>query len=146
MVTLAFMQNLWVRDPAKVKAMIDRHGEEFRRRAIKYALFAGCVSGRRLKQAFGPLCDEIVWDEITREIGGAANACFPPDFDHMVAVIKTVRPRIVLTFGVRARDAVCLVQENSDALKDCKFVRAMHPAARHLLNLNEAARQLRESW
>lgn len=60
---VAFMQNMWVRDPARVRAIIDRHGEEARRKLIYQFLFAGCISGRRLKTAFGNLIETFaVWD------------------------------------------------------------------------------------
>ncbi len=145
-VVVAFMQNMWVRNPEKVKAMIARHGEDFRRRFIAYSLFRGCLTGRRLKAAFGVLCDDIVWEESTREIGGTANSYFPANLDHMIDVARTYKPRIVVTFGAAAWNAVCDVQEKSSCLDDCQFVRAMHPAARHpdiMGNLNEAADQLR---
>lgn len=57
--TLAFLQNMWVKNPDRVKAMVQREGEEFRRRFMEYALFRGCLTGRRIKAAFGELCDEI---------------------------------------------------------------------------------------
>lgn len=64
----------------------------------------------------------------------------------MIDSIRTHKPTIVVTFGLIAWNAVCAVQEKSACLNDCKFVRAMHPAARHpdiIQNLNEAADQLR---
>lgn len=65
---LAFMQNMWVKDPSRVKAMIDRQPDEFKRREFrlqitKRLLFAGCKSGRVLRAVFGDLCDEIIWEE-----------------------------------------------------------------------------------
>ena len=71
---LAFLQNMWVRDPERVKRDIARYGEECRLTYIEYCLFAGCLTGRRLRQAFGEdLLDRIVWEESTREIAGNAS-------------------------------------------------------------------------
>ena len=53
MKVLAFLQNMWVIDPKRIEASITRHGEAYRRRLIAYALFAGCLTGRRLRMAFG---------------------------------------------------------------------------------------------
>ena len=60
-IILAFMQNIWVRNPEKVRAMLARYGDDFRLRFVKWALFRGCVSGRRLKLVLGAeLCDKFI--------------------------------------------------------------------------------------
>lgn len=146
MKTLAFLQNMWVKDPERVKAMVQRNGEEFRRQFMEFALFRGCLTGRRIKAAFGGLCDDIIWEETTREIAGDPKTIFPADIDHMIDSIRTHQPEIVVTFGLIAWNAVCAVQEKSQCLARAHFVRAMHPTARHpniIQNLNEAAAQLR---
>lgn len=138
---LAFMQNMWVRDPERVRADIEKHGEEFRLRFIEFALFRGCLTGRRLRAAFGDLCDEIVWEESTREIAGDPKAIFDPDPVHIKAVIVKHNPDVVITFGRIAGNAVA-------SLWDGRIVRAPHPAARQadiVEKLNQAARDLKQA-
>ena len=79
---LAFMQNMWVRDPQRIKDSIAKmpvhQRAEHRLRLIEYCLFAGCKSGRVLKKVFGPLCGEIIWEEASPEIAGDSKTiCLP---------------------------------------------------------------------
>ncbi len=55
---IAFLQNMWVRDPEKVRRSLEREEDleiraEHRLRYIEYALFAGCLTGRRLEALRG---------------------------------------------------------------------------------------------
>lgn len=140
MVILAFMQNMWVRDPIRVKRCIEQFGEGYRRRLIHYALFAGCLSGRRLQSAFGKeVCDQIKWEEASREITGYANAAPPADPAHIAAVLSQFNPDVVLCFGRIAGDAV-------PALYTGRMILAPHPAARGpdtLIKLRGAVTDLR---
>ncbi len=127
MKVLAFMQNMWVKNPEKVKASIERmhftKRDEYRRRLIHYLLFAGCVSGRRLRAAFGDLCDEIIWDEASNEIAGDPKTiCFPVP-RHIECAIEHYNPDIVITFGKLAGDAV-------EKIWGTETIRVCHPAAR----------------
>jgi len=138
--TVAFLQNMWVKNPERVRADIQRHGEGFRLRFMKYALFAGCVTGRRLKAAFGDLCDEIVWEETTREIAGDPKTIFPAQPDHIRAVLEKYKPDVVLTFGAIARLVVL-------PLWSGRLIAAPHPAARQpdtIAKLQAAAAELRK--
>lgn len=145
-VVLAFLQNQWVRRPEQVKAMIARHGEHFRLRFIRFALFRGCLTGRRLQQAFGAACDSIIWEETTREIGGTSHSWFPPDLDHMIDTIRTYRPTVVLSFGSSTWEALFRIQdEKSHCLDRCAIIRAPHPASRQadiMANLQLAAERM----
>ena len=126
MKVVAFLQNQWVRDPERLRAMIERDGEAFRRKFLKYALFAGCLTGRRIKAAFGELCDQIVWEEVTRQIGAYAGSAFEPDLEHCRAVLRFEAPNIVITFGRVAADAL-------HQIKDCGefyLLELPHPADR----------------
>jgi len=121
---MAFLQNMWVRDPAKVKASIALYGEEHRRRLIAYALFAGCLTGRRLQAAFGAeTCRRIIWEEASREVAGNARDFCEPDPDHIRRVLSEHKPAIVLTFGSAAGDAVAPLWRGP-------LIRCIHPAAR----------------
>lgn len=119
---VAFMQNQWFKDPAAAKRLYDKypdHREEF----IKRFLFMGCLSGRRLKIAFGSLCDKIIWEECSPEIGGHASFNPKPDPDHIRRVLEKHKPDLVMTFGRGAHAGV-------SPLWDGKIAAFAHPAAR----------------
>jgi hypothetical protein len=132
MKTVAFLQNMWVKNPYHVKRRIELYGENYRRRVLKYSLFAGCPTGRRIKQAFGEeLVKQIIWEETTREIAGDPRTTFPPDLMHMSNVLMDENPAIVITFGEIARTAM-LVAARLVAQDRPRFhiVKLPHPAAR----------------
>lgn len=141
---LAFLQNMWVRRPDDLRRAIAKNGEEFRMMFMRYALFAGCKTGRNLKKAFGEeLIDRIVFEETTREIAGDPKTIFPADLKHIAACLAHHKPKIVLTFGKIAKDA----------LLECNlpvaliFIHAHHPASRNpgsWKTLTDAAQKLRE--
>lgn len=144
---LAFLQNQWFNDPEGVKAMLNRQRdcgectqeqmrEKVRRRLIHYALFAGCLTGKRLKQAFGEaLCAEIVWEEGSREIGGKASSFFKPDREHIQATIAREKPDVILCFGASNKpivDSLCPWPQS-----DVHVIFMPHPAARHVTVMTE---------
>lgn len=137
---LAFMQNMWVNDPERVKRLIAKYGDNYRRRLIAYALFAGCTSGRNLKATFGwGLCQQIEWEEASPEITGIPNVKVPADPAHINAALAHHNPDVVICFGRIACDAV------QDLWKG-PIVLAPHPAARQPDNMDRlraAAAQLR---
>jgi len=127
---VAFMQNMWVREPSRVHRLIGRlpeaEREPFRLELIRRFLFAGCVSGRRLKAAFGEeICRSVVWEESTREIAGDPKTIFPAQPEHIQAVLAQWQPRVVICFGRIAANAVYPLLG-----KDMAFVQSPHPAAR----------------
>ncbi len=155
---LAFLQNMWVRNPERLKATIaraearDGSGEELRSRMIEYALFAGCPTGRRLKAAFGEWIEQIAWDETTREIAGDPKTIFPPDPQHIEATIRKYQPRIIFAFGKIAAESVFQVLQATTFShaagwpRDIEFVTAPHPAARQpdtIRKLKEAAEKFK---
>lgn len=121
---LAVLQNQWFHNPEKVKAIIERTPKA-RRKIITYSLFAGCRTGRVLKQVFGDDCARrFVWEEASREIGGHASSSFPADPAHLQAVLDEVHPDVVLAFGRIASDALAkLVPQD-------KLIAGPHPTAR----------------
>ena len=145
-VILAFLQNMWVRDPERVKRDIAKHGEELRLRYIEYALFAGCKTGRNLKKAFGQeLIDKIIWEETTREIAGDAKTIFPADLEHITKCFDVHKPEIVVTFGKIAEDSVSRAWCNLE-LRPI-HLRAHHPASRNPASyqtLADVAEKLKE--
>jgi hypothetical protein len=121
---VAFLQNQWFKDPERAKLAFEKMGTANRHLLVEYALFRGCLTGRRLRAALGSdLCDEITWEETTTEIGGKASSVFPPQPDHIRGVIERHRPVIVLTFGKIARESV-------GPLWNGTIFSAPHPAAR----------------
>jgi hypothetical protein len=142
MIVLAFLQNMWFKDPNKVRAVFQRNPEH-RNQLIATYLFMGCLTGRRLLQVFGDdLCDKIIWEECSPEIGGRACALFPPDVAHMRAAIEKHHPDIVLGFGAVAREALSLI-----CPPGTRTILAPHPAARGnktVTELKRAAERLAE--
>lgn len=124
---VAFLQNMWVREPSKLKAMLARNDEAYRRDMCKRLLFAGCVTGRRLRQGLGDLCDEIIWEECTREIADNPRDILPPQRDHIRAVLTEIQPAIIVAFGRVAASAV--FEHGRDVVK-AEFLTCCHPAAR----------------
>ena len=142
---LAILQNMWVKDPERLKRMFTYHGEEFRLAMMRRLLFAGSKTGRNLKKAFGDdLLAKITFEETTREIAGDPKTIYPADLQHLAICLERHRPEVVLTFGKIAEDAWRKTR--------CDFDRplhlaAHHPASRHPSSwqtLTEAAAKLRE--
>ena len=143
---LAFLQNQWFKDPEGVKAMLNRQREcgeytqeqmreRVRRRLIHYALFTGCLTGRRLKSVFGELTNDIVWEEGSREIGGHASSFFEPDVAHIIATIATESPDIILCFG--AANKKVMEKHFPWPTSPYRVIYMPHPAARHASVMDE---------
>lgn len=118
---LAIMQNQWFKDPGKVEELYRKRPNQ-RRDLIRRFLFAGCKSGRVLRQVFGDWCDRIVWEESSPRIGGHASSKYDADLDYLTNVIVDVNPRVIIGFGVIA----CRGLEDLNQA----YIRAPHPAAR----------------
>lgn len=124
-VCVAFLQNMWVKDPVRVRELIARNGEDYRLRLMHLSLFSGCLTGRRIKSAFGDeLLKTMHFEEASREIAGDSKTICPPDHDHIRAVLEAQSPDIVLTFGRVASDAVSQHWTG-------RMIKMPHPAARH---------------
>jgi hypothetical protein len=151
---VAFMQNMWLKDPESFRRSYERQhalsvaaAENYRSRIIRYALFAGCISGRRLKVAFGDeLCDRIIWDETTREVADNPRTILPVDLNHISDRIQDTHAEVIITFGAIARDAVDQIKlpfhRGAGTIINC-----VHPAARGpdtMLKLHCAANDLRD--
>ncbi|HEV2329206.1 MAG TPA: hypothetical protein VGY56_10500 [Verrucomicrobiae bacterium] len=140
MTIVAFMQNMWVREPARIERQLasvpPRHREKLRSALIRYCLFAGCLTGRRLRKAFGEyLCQQIIWDEASPKICDTPREIPPAEIPHILAVLRRHDPKIVIAFGKSA----------GDALRSCwtgPIVFSPHPACRRqedLVKLQQAA-------
>lgn len=119
---VAFLQNQWFKDPEWAKQMLQRYP---RHRFLHCTLFMGCKTGQNLRIAFGDLCEEIYWEEVSREIGGHSSSAFPPDLEHISAVLDQQRPDVVLAFGKIATKGV-------KACWQGRMIEYPHPAARFI--------------
>lgn len=130
---VAILQNQWFKNPAKIKQIIaEKESEGFvdaREFYIKTFLFWGCLTGRRLQATLGETyCDEIVWEECSREMGSSASSKFPADMQHIRQVISKHKPNVVIAFGQLAKDALMQIYESGT--QDYVLLLAPHPAAR----------------
>lgn len=129
---LAFLQCQWFRNPYAVREIYRKYAGDLDRRAKLNSrfLFRESLTGRRLSQAFGELCRDIIWEEVSTEIGGASSAVFTSDIEHMCSVLNHHRPNIVLAFGRIASDAMQSIEcDGADA--PYKVIYGPHPASRH---------------
>lgn len=146
---LAFMQNMWLKNPStfweRYNRLVISEGREkadsWRLCFIETALFFRCITGKRLQATFGEdLIEQIVWEESTRSIGSTAKKSFPADLTHMRQAIAHHQPKIIVTFGKVAGDALGAVWHGASE-------RCVHPAARgaHVIEeLTQTARRLRD--
>lgn len=104
-----------------------------RRRHIHLTLFAGCKTGRVLQRVFGSEhCRDIVWEEISKEIGGESSSSFPADQTHITAVLDELKPSIVLVFGKLAEKGVTTLHRPLPIV-----LIGPHPTARHSSVIND---------
>ena len=115
MIVLGILQNQWFREPEKVREILERasrlRGPEAarltRRRFCARALFAGCRTGLILRQSLGDeLCQRIVWENASPELGGHAASKFPANMDHLREVLADVKPDVVIALGRIAEEAL----------------------------------------
>lgn len=144
---LAFLQNQWFKDPDRVRAMYEER-PDLRNTYIRYFLFMGCLTGRRLSTALGDeICQEhIIWEEVSPEIGGHSASKFPADLKHIESAILKHQPDIILAFGKIAYDAVGLSVLPKVRGKTMTVIYGPHPAARNnpMPRLNEIGRELKQ--
>ena len=126
---LAFMQNQWFHNPESARSLYGRYGRERHHELNAFFLFRGCKSGRMLRAHLGKeLCDKIIWEESSKEIGGHASAKFTADPFHIENCIRLHLPDAVIAFGKIAAAAKEVIALND---KTIPFVECCHPAARH---------------
>lgn len=147
---VAFLQNAWFKNPERMKAIYARHGVTPEDRAHLNAiyLFFGCLTGRRLRAAFGEqACDRIVWENASAEMAGRSSDAFKADPAHMARVLEHFKPRAVLVFGTIARKGLM----QTTCWKG-ELIVGPHPAARHptvvgeLCEMAANLRELQDRW
>ncbi len=122
---IAFMQNQWLRrfnDPAVIEQMFLRYPEK-RNYLIKHFIFSDCLIGMRLREAFGDLCDSIIWEEASPFVADSSSDEFVVDIDHIKKAIAKHAPDVIVCFG----KAVWLAVRE---VSDIRVFYAPHPAAR----------------
>lgn len=133
---VAFLQNQWFKNPDAARRTYQQHaGDNLECQARLHAmfLFMGCLTGRRIKKVFGDAVDWIVWENVSKEIGGQSSSAFPADPAHMVRVIEHYKPKIVLAFGRIAKDALLNLGDSKHlfaAPVPFTLIVGPHPAAR----------------
>lgn len=130
---LAILQNQWFREPERIKALYERH-PDMRNDLIARFLFMGCQTGKNLRRAFGEMCDSIVWEESSPEVGGFASSSFEADGEHIRKAIELHRPDIIVAFGGIAQEAV------DEILPSVPVVKSPHPTARFPDNMQRLRR------
>ena len=124
---VALLQNMWVLPRSLQTVAQHPPVSDQRERLIHYALFAGCLTGRRLKAALGEeLCEAIVWQEANPTVATDAKKYFPPDREHLRAVLAKHQPDVVVCFTKAGEATIREVMP-----PEIKFVPCVHPACRH---------------
>ena len=129
MSAIVIMQNMWVKDPAIVKEILNRHPGAWQE-CVKRFLFSGCKTGRIFQQCWSnKVCELCVWDESTFEI--ADNPRWVPNYDgmHMLNAIKQMKPNIIILVGKQARDGFASICHYVDYGEPSIFS-CQHPCAR----------------
>lgn len=151
MVILAFLQNMWVKNPESSKKTLKRNPKIWNR-MVKSYLFTGCVTGSRIKKAFGEdLAFEIIYDECTKELADNPKTICKPDPKHILDTITAIQPDIIIMFGQIAQNAVGKVIAETHCITkhtELHSFKAPHPAARQpdtLSKLMDIAEKVRYS-
>ena len=136
---VAFMQNPWfdeTTDPVIIEMY--RTNQEFHRNVL-----ARTMSGQRLLAAFGDvLFHQIWWDNASPDHSHHANGSTCPDVLHIEQVVLEKKPKLILTFGNSAREAV----GSAVSAIPIRVMECHHPNARHHTqhDLDVFAQEVRE--
>lgn len=123
MIILVLLQNQWFNEPERVKEIYQQNPEH-RNRFVASFLFMGCLTGKRLQQAWGEdLCDKLIYEEASPEITGQASASPPADLQHIIKAILDVKPDVIVTLGRTATNGLlaCTAQWGQGAFTNSEF-------------------------
>jgi hypothetical protein len=131
---LCFLQNQWFKDPDNARAIFARHPEH-RRQLIARFLYAGCLTGKILREAWGhELIHAITYENASPLIGGRSDAAFPADLEHMKKAIEEERPWVVVALGKTAQEALKMIIAQTAGRPPnrptWRFAFGPHPASR----------------
>lgn len=131
--TLAFLQNMWARDPAALRASRSRVRSIGQGQSWASGILRLSRTGQRLHDLFGSkdFC-RIIWENTTDVIGATSNSAPQPDPAHIADRLRFHAPDIVLLFGRAAQKSVL------DALGGIEsgpehVISFPHPTSRHKL-------------
>lgn len=122
---LAFLQNSWFK-PGTPQRYIDMYRDDQR---LHRRVLAMSRTGQYLRNAFGPMYDEIFWDNASPAHGFDHSARHVADIIHMQDVVKRLRPHVVLLFGGVARAGYGKISENIVDIPHITIY-GPHPSAR----------------
>lgn len=141
MIVMAFLQNMWLRDPQSAQRMIARDTTgRLRGMIIRRALFAGCKTGRVLMAQLGKhWCNHIIWEEASPVITDNPKACPEADPAHVAGALDKHKPDVVVCFSRHAYPAVF----HACHTRGIKCISSRHPAARQT-DTPERIREVRQ--
>lgn len=128
---LCFLQNQWERDADDWNQRYERMELDLRLR-LRQRIITGYIcnghsmTAKRLQEAFGNMLKEMTFENASPRIGNKSSDKFPPDLEHIKAVIDHVQPLLIVTFGKIAHDGVSKVWPQEQLLP------LPHPVARQL--------------
>lgn len=143
---LAFLQNMWfpVGTPETIIGAY-LNDQSYRRRVL-----GNCMSGRRLKKAFGEHYHTIWWENASQHRATVPSGRGNADPAHMLKVIRSVEPKHILCFGAVAKDGMITLDDRmlSRIPLELKWSYFPHPNARGLLQiqLDEFAKKIIEKY
>lgn len=136
---MMLLQNQWFNDVDRAKVTLSMYkehkGERWGwNRFVRDMLFMGCLTGKRIKAAFGEdLCydESVVFEETSTDMGGHPSSVFPPNESHLVKSLEKYRPKVIVAFGVLACEALKLPKVRvAVSMGNIKVIETCHPAAR----------------
>lgn len=142
---LAFMQNQWFKDAETVKTIFEKY-PDMRQNLVSRFLFAGCRSGKVLEANLGrDLCNKIIWEECSKEIGSEASSVFPADLVHMEEIFSKFKTQLkaVVCFGSVAKAGWDKLNVDKN---DVHYFYAPHPTNRDILSTQFAIKLLRQEF
>lgn len=132
-----FLQNMWFKDPVRMKQQLDVSFKGNREKFIRTWLFWSCKTGEALQRSFGDAVighAGVVFEEQSPEMGDCASSAFPPDHDHIQAVLDKHKPVCVVALGNMAARALQTIRDtpliDSSGHRKFHFITGPHPAAR----------------
>lgn len=125
-----------------------RNGQDWPSRRHYLAALACSMTGQRLRVSLGdPLYRRVYWSNASPRVGLGPSAVFPADLQHMAKVLADRRPRLILTYGRIASEAVFSAIQMS-GLCEVEVVVYNHPNARGLdaRDWERYGASVRETW
>lgn len=126
---VGFLQNCWFPPDTKLSYIQEYlNNDDVRRKVL-----ARSYTGKRLLKAFGEIYyANIIWENVSIEVGLDPNHSGTPNYDHVQAVINKHDPDLVLTFGNVAKetlDYLLLIRKIDHTVLGTK-----HPSAKDFLD------------